>query len=149
MEMSESQGTYNPYCVFPLNLDVPVPASCGEFPNVECLYTKNFLDRLVSLISGLSLRFLAMSLQPDFVQQNLLKLCFNQEFTEVPAESGQLPYWHVNIPVEQREEECPEFLREISDRNKEILTVPADSFQYLTWADVKSMIGLVGMPMSG
>lgn len=65
------------------------------------------------------------------------------------SETSQIPYWHVNVPVEKREEVCPDFLLEISDRNKEIILAPADEYHYLTWDEVKRLIGLINGPKLG
>ncbi|KAL2057084.1 hypothetical protein ABVK25_002823 [Lepraria finkii] len=39
-----------------------------------------------------------------------------------------LPYWLVHVPEDQRPEKCPDFLRNISDRNKAIVSVPENEF---------------------
>ena len=56
--------------------------------------------------------------------------------------SEKLPYWHINVPDKKREPKCPEFLRDISDRHKDMISVPSDQYQYQSWEEIKDLIGL-------
>lgn len=51
-----------------------------------------------------------------------------------------LPYWIINVPESQRPTECPEFLLDISDRNKEIINLPQDEYDILSWPEVQDLI---------
>lgn len=48
----------------------------------------------------------------------------------------ELPYWQVNIPPENRQEECPEFLRDISDKDIRIIGTPDEEYRVQTWQQV-------------
>lgn len=52
----------------------------------------------------------------------------------------QLPYWRVNISPEDREEECPEFLRNISDKDISIISTPDEDYRVQTWPQVVEII---------
>ena len=69
-----------------------------------------------------------------------------QEVTETVPPNGELPYWQVNVPPDQRKAECPGFLKDITDRNKDIIRVPLNQFRYQTWEEVKALIGKQFMP---
>ena len=59
--------------------------------------------------------------------------------TESKAED-LLPYWLINISEDQRPEKCPDFLLDISDRNKAIVSVPENEFHRLTWMEVQEIV---------
>ena len=69
-----------------------------------------------------------------------------EEVNETVSLNGELPYWQVNVPVEQRKADCPGFLRDITDRNRDIIRVPLNQFRYQTWEEVKTLIGRQFMP---
>ncbi|KAI3400455.1 hypothetical protein diail_3076 [Diaporthe ilicicola] len=52
----------------------------------------------------------------------------------------QLPYWQVNIPSEDHEEKCPEFLRNISAKDIEIIGTPDEDYHVQTWQQVVDII---------
>lgn len=52
----------------------------------------------------------------------------------------QLPYWQVNIHPEDREQECPEFLRDASDKDVRIIGTPDDEYRVQTWPQVVDII---------
>lgn len=52
----------------------------------------------------------------------------------------ELPYWQVNIPSEDRQEKCPEFLRDISDKDMRIIGTPDDEYRVQTWPQVVDII---------
>ena len=51
-----------------------------------------------------------------------------------------LPYWLLNVPESQWPSQCPAFLTDISPRNLDIINVPSDEFQLLSWAEVQETI---------
>lgn len=57
--------------------------------------------------------------------------------------AGQLPHWHVNVPEAKWEPNCPEFLRDISDRDKDIISVPSEQYRTQSWEEIKDLIGLL------
>ncbi|KAK2611240.1 hypothetical protein N8I77_004601 [Diaporthe amygdali] len=54
--------------------------------------------------------------------------------------SDPLPYWQVNIPPEDREEKCPEFLRDVSNKDVGIIGTPNEEYRVQTWQEVVGFI---------
>ncbi|KAA8647370.1 hypothetical protein EYZ11_008545 [Aspergillus tanneri] len=54
--------------------------------------------------------------------------------------SESLPYWLVNVPPAERPAECPEFLRNISEKNIAILSTPDERYQRQGWELVKEIV---------
>jgi hypothetical protein len=52
----------------------------------------------------------------------------------------QLPYWLINVPEAQQPSKCPDFLLNISDRDKAMLSVSENEFHRLTWLEVQEVI---------
>ncbi|GAM82315.1 hypothetical protein ANO11243_002940 [Dothideomycetidae sp. 11243] len=55
-------------------------------------------------------------------------------------EDTALPYWQVNVPAAQRTATCPDFLADVNDKSKRILSTPDGGYKRLSWADVKSVV---------
>jgi Protein of unknown function (DUF3605) len=53
-----------------------------------------------------------------------------------------LPYWLVNVPREQWPASCPEFLRELSDKNIGILATPDSEYQWIGWERVREFVSM-------
>lgn len=53
-----------------------------------------------------------------------------------------LPFWLVNVPRDQWPDECPEFLRDISGKDKSIIGTPDDAYTFLTWAEVRELVSM-------
>ncbi|KAK7923960.1 hypothetical protein PG985_006014 [Apiospora marii] len=51
-----------------------------------------------------------------------------------------LPYWQVNVPEAERERECPEFLRDLSAKDRGIIGTPDDQYHTLTWPEVRDIV---------
>ncbi|KAL2165153.1 hypothetical protein VTH06DRAFT_449 [Thermothelomyces fergusii] len=51
-----------------------------------------------------------------------------------------LPYWQVNVPEHQRTAECPDFLRNISDKDRRIISTPDSEYQRDSWAVVQQKV---------
>jgi len=51
-----------------------------------------------------------------------------------------LPYWQANIREDQRSNECPEFLRNISEKDQGILSTPDELYQRDTWEQAKKKV---------
>ena len=52
------------------------------------------------------------------------------------------PYWLVNIPKDQWPKECPEYLKNVGDRDRQMISTPNSRFHRLTWPEVKDNIGV-------
>ena len=51
-----------------------------------------------------------------------------------------LPYWQVNVPEAERERECPEFLRDLSAKDRGIIGTPDNQYNTLTWPEVRDIV---------
>ncbi|KAF2093632.1 hypothetical protein NA57DRAFT_61338 [Rhizodiscina lignyota] len=51
-----------------------------------------------------------------------------------------LPFWQVNVPPSLREQECPEYLLDISEKDKRIIGTPDEDFRPMPWPVVKDLI---------
>ena len=60
--------------------------------------------------------------------------------------SDSLPYWQLNLPVECRPSTCPDFLKETSQRNIDILSYPQELYKKLSWPEVKGLIRMIFPP---
>lgn len=57
----------------------------------------------------------------------------------VPA-SLQLPWWQVNIPPKERENQCPEPLRDLCAKDREIIGTRDEDYHPQTWGEVVDII---------
>mgnify|MGYP002620671310 CR=1 FL=1 len=64
--------------------------------------------------------------------------------TSTPPPSSEkeekLPYWQVNVPPHLRTETCPDFLRDVSPKDRGILSTPDSSYRLDTWEDVRERV---------
>jgi hypothetical protein len=51
-----------------------------------------------------------------------------------------IPYWQVNVPASQREEQCPEYIASLKDKDIGILSTPDNEYHVLTWPEVQKII---------
>lgn len=51
-----------------------------------------------------------------------------------------LPYWLVNVPVDQRPAECPDFLADANEKDRGILATPDPEYRRLSWSEVQEII---------
>ncbi|RYP31878.1 hypothetical protein DL767_005522 [Monosporascus sp. MG133] len=51
-----------------------------------------------------------------------------------------VPYWQVNIPDEERTDECPEFLRNLSVKDIGIISTPDSEYRASTWEEVQKLV---------
>ncbi|KAH7120914.1 hypothetical protein B0J11DRAFT_51914 [Dendryphion nanum] len=60
----------------------------------------------------------------------------------MPHEEAEeaLPFWLVNLPRDQWPAECPDFLKEVSDKDKQIIGTPDTQYQALSWDEVRELI---------
>ncbi|KFY38905.1 hypothetical protein V495_06266 [Pseudogymnoascus sp. VKM F-4514 (FW-929)] len=56
------------------------------------------------------------------------------------ADASTLPYWQVNVPPEEREEECPPFLLSAKGKDVEILGTPDSEYKRMTWPELQGHI---------
>lgn len=52
----------------------------------------------------------------------------------------KLPYWNVNVPPGEHTEECPEHLRNLIQRDIEILSMRDADFNLMTWSEVRTEV---------
>lgn len=53
-----------------------------------------------------------------------------------------VPFWRVNVPRDQWPNSCPDFLRDISEKDKKIIGTPDEEYQVLTWEEVKELVSM-------
>jgi hypothetical protein len=51
-----------------------------------------------------------------------------------------LPYWQVNIPVDQRKATCPDFLLNINAKDQGIISTRQEDYALMSWPDVRALI---------
>ncbi|KAK3310070.1 uncharacterized protein B0T15DRAFT_388843 [Chaetomium strumarium] len=51
-----------------------------------------------------------------------------------------LPYWQVNVPEHLRTAECPEFLRDITEKDRRIISTPDSEFELDSWEVVRQKV---------
>jgi hypothetical protein len=52
----------------------------------------------------------------------------------------ELPYWQVNVPEHLRSAECPDFLRNLNEKDLGIISTPDSEFQTDSWAVVRQKV---------
>lgn len=48
-----------------------------------------------------------------------------------------LQWWHFNVPVDQRTEECPDYLITTSEKDQKSIAVWHSDYVYVSWEEVK------------
>lgn len=51
-----------------------------------------------------------------------------------------LPYWQVNVPEDKRTEECPEYLKDMNEKDIGILSTWDEDYERMSWPHVVDMI---------
>lgn len=51
-----------------------------------------------------------------------------------------LPYWHVNVPENERTEECPEFLSTLNAKDRGHIGTPDSQYRVSTWPEVQNIV---------
>ncbi|GAB1310434.1 N-acetylglucosamine-induced protein 1 [Madurella fahalii] len=51
-----------------------------------------------------------------------------------------LPYWQVNVPEHLRTAECPDFLRNLTDKDRGIINTPDSEYQIDSWPVVQQKV---------
>lgn len=57
----------------------------------------------------------------------------------MPKEEA-LPFWKVNVPQEQWPSECPDFLKNISEKDQWLIGTPDEKYTILTWPEVREIV---------
>ena len=65
--------------------------------------------------------------------------------TATAAAHDDMPFWCVNVPREQWPAECPDFLRDIGEKDQRIIGTPDDSYTLLTWDQVRELVSMAAM----
>lgn len=142
--------------------EVPVPPGrefrIGDGPLVSCLKQASQVPRLS--LRHTSEHFGNASLVPRCVDLHRTKIFLFFSFflwrnnpkvsssltgamsSSEPVVKPQLPYWQINVPPERRTDDCPPFLRNISDKDKSILATWDRDYERTSWEEVKTFIGL-------
>jgi hypothetical protein len=63
------------------------------------------------------------------------------------AGSDTLPYWLVNLPRDRWPKSCPEFLKDLSDKNISILATPDAAYERLNWEEAKELVRMFAYPV--
>lgn len=66
----------------------------------------------------------------------------HSEHATPEPDEHQLPYWLLNVPKSDWPKSCPDYLQDISPRNRAILSVDNDKFVKATWEQVKEIVHL-------
>jgi len=51
-----------------------------------------------------------------------------------------IPYWQVNVPVDERPDSCPAYLLNLNEKDRRILATPDSEYHILSWPEVRSII---------
>lgn len=51
-----------------------------------------------------------------------------------------LPYWQVNVPERLRTADCPDFLRNLTDKDRGIISTPDSEYQLESWPVVQQRV---------
>ena len=57
-----------------------------------------------------------------------------------------LPFWKVNVPREQWAAECPDFLKDISEKDQRIIGTPDAEYTLLSWPEVRELVSTAVRP---
>jgi len=55
-------------------------------------------------------------------------------------ETNLLPYWLVNVPLNERPDSCPAYLQNLSEKDIDIISTPDSQYHVLTWPEVREII---------
>ena len=56
---------------------------------------------------------------------------------------GELPFWLVNVPRDQWPAECPDFLRDVGEKDRMIIGTPDSDYKRLSWQEVQEIISIL------
>ena len=55
----------------------------------------------------------------------------------------ELPFWLVNVPRDQWPAECPDFLRDVGEKDRMIIGTPDPDYKRLSWQEVQEIISIL------
>ena len=55
----------------------------------------------------------------------------------------ELPFWLVNVPWDQWPAECPDFLRDVGEKDRMIIGTPDSDYKRLSWQEVQEIISIL------
>lgn len=55
----------------------------------------------------------------------------------------ELPFWLVNVPRDQWPAECPDFLRDVGEKDRMIIGTPDSGYKRLSWQEVQEIISIL------
>lgn len=55
----------------------------------------------------------------------------------------ELPFWLVNVPRDQWPAECPDFLRDVGEKDRMIIGTPDSDYKRLSWQEVQEIISIL------
>ena len=55
----------------------------------------------------------------------------------------ELPFWLVNVPRDQWPAECPDFLRDVGEKDRMIIGTPDSEYKRLSWQEVQEIISIL------
>lgn len=65
----------------------------------------------------------------------------NEDTTTIAnSRSSSLPYWLVNVPREEWPDKCPEYLRNLDERDREILGTPDAEYKRMSWEEIDELV---------
>lgn len=106
------------------------------------------LDRQRSVVHSISDRwgfldhYSTILVLPQIVISTRVQSCVRS--TMLKEES--LPFWKVNVPQEQWPSECPDFLRNVSEKDQRIIGTPDEEYKLLTWGEVQEVVSTAVQP---
>lgn len=56
------------------------------------------------------------------------------------ADQDALPYWQVNVPEDERTAQCPDYLLNLSEKDRGILSTPNSEYVVQTWDQVVGFV---------
>jgi hypothetical protein len=59
------------------------------------------------------------------------------------------PFWHFNVPVDQRTPDCPDYLLNLSDKDRGLIGKWDADYEPMTWDEVQSVVSTSAPPSTG
>jgi hypothetical protein len=66
--------------------------------------------------------------------------------TAMPTAHDEVPFWCVNVPREQWPAKCPDFLRDVGEKDERIIGTPDEEYTFLTWDHVRELVSMTVRP---
>ena len=52
-----------------------------------------------------------------------------------------MPFWHFNVLPNERTVECPDYLQNLSEKDKSLIGKWDADYEYLSWQEVRQIVG--------